>query len=101
MLSRGLGPAQPLSGLPGVGQASPNPFPENLPLELGKDGHGTTGRRGQIQRLHQRNETDSQMLQFLEGSEQVCYRSASTIQSPDQHDVDLPAARGLQQILPP
>ena len=41
------------------------------------------------------------MLQFLEGRQQVRDRPAPAIQPPDQHHVDLAAARGLQQFLPP
>ena len=50
-------------------QASSGSFPQNLSFELRQDGqqsgHGSTGWRGQIQRLGERYETDTQMLQFL------------------------------------
>jgi hypothetical protein len=36
------------------------------------------------------------MLQFLERGQQIRHRSASTVQPPDQHDVALPAAGGVQ-----
>src|ERR1019366_9704334 len=72
---RGYGPAQALAILGGMGQAGADALAENLPFEFRKNGqqasHGATGGRGQIQRLGQRNKTDSQMLQFLEGREQV------------------------------
>jgi len=79
-------PTQALAVLAGVRQAGANSFPENLPFEFCKNGqqarHGSTGWGGQIQRLHERHESDSQMLQFLQGPEQVGYRSAPTIQPP-------------------
>ena len=90
--------------LPGVRQASAHPFPQNLPFELGEDGqqpgHRATGGRGQIQRLGQRDETHSEMLQFLKCRQQVRHRPAPAIQPPHQHDIDLPAARSVQQLFP-
>ena len=64
-------PAQALAILTGVRQAGADSFPENLPFELRKNGHGSTGRRGQIQCLRQRHEADAEMLQFREGRPQV------------------------------
>jgi hypothetical protein len=56
-------PTQPLAVLPGVGQASPSSFPQNLSFEFGEygqqAGHGSTGRCGQVQGLGQRNEPTS------------------------------------------
>ena len=63
-------------------------------------GHRSTGWRGQIQRLGQRHEAHAEMLQFLEGRQQIRYRPAPAVQSPHQHYVDLSAAGGLQQFLP-
>src|SRR5215813_10847912 len=40
------------------------------------------------------------MLQFLERGQQIRHRSAPAVQSPDQHDVNLPPADGFQQSLP-
>ena len=86
-----------------MGQASPSPFPQNLSFELGEDGqqsgHRSTGWRGQIQRLGQRHEADTEMLQFLKGRQQIRYRPAPAVQPPHQHDIDLAAACGLQQFL--
>ena len=100
--ARSRRPAQSFAVLPGVRQASPSSFPQNLPFELGEDrqqaGHRATGRRGQIQRLGQRDETDAEMLQFLKCRQQIRYRPAPAIQSPHQHDVDLAAARRLHQF---
>jgi hypothetical protein len=86
-----------------MGQASPGSFPQNLSFELGEDGqqsgHRTPGWCGQIQRLRQRHEADAQMIEFLQGCEQIRYRAAPSIQSPHQHQVDLVTAGGLQQFL--
>jgi hypothetical protein len=46
-----------------------------------------------------RETNPTQMFQFLEGSQQIRYRPAPAIQSPDQHQVDLPAASGFQDFL--
>ena len=58
-----------------MSQASSRSFAQDLPFELGEDrqqsGHRTTGGRGQIQRLGQGDEPNSQMLQFLECRQQV------------------------------
>ena len=101
MDGRGRRSTQSLSVQPCMSQPSPRSFPQNLPFELCKNGqqagHGATGWCGQIQCLGQGNETDTQVLQFLKRGEQVRYRPAPAIQSPHQHDIDLPAARCLQQ----
>src|SRR5689334_1879592 len=63
------GSAEFLSVLPCVGQASPRSVPQNLPFELREysqqASHRSTGWRGQVQCLSQRNETDAKMFQFL------------------------------------
>ena len=86
-----------------MGQAGPSSFPQNFPFELGENseqaGHRTPGGRSQIQRLGQRHEADAEMLQLLEGCQQIRYRPTPAVQSPDQHDIDLAAACGLQQFL--
>lgn len=96
--------AQLLPVQPGVGQACTHPFPQNPPFKLSKDGqqcgHGTPGWRRQIQSLSERNETDPEVVPFLKCRQQVRHGSAPTIQAPHQHDIDLPAARRLQQLLP-
>ena len=73
MYGRGCRPSQPFPVLPRMGQASPSPFPQNLSFKLSEDrqqsGHGSTGRRGQIQRLGQRHEAHAEMFQFLEGGQ--------------------------------
>jgi len=50
---------------------------------------------GQVQRLGQANEADTQMLHFLEGCQQVGYRATPVVQTPDQHQVNLAAASGV------
>ena len=72
---RGQRPTQSFAVLPGVGQPSPSSFSQNLPFELSEDGqqtsHRATSRSRQIERLSQRYETDSEMLQFLKRRQQV------------------------------
>ena len=95
-------PTQALAVLPGVRQASTHPLAQDLPFELGEHrqqaGHRATGWCGQIQRFGQRYETDSEMLQFLKRCQQVRHRPAPAIQPPHQHDIDLAAARSIQQF---
>ena len=66
-----MGRPQFLAVPPGIRQASPDPFPQYVPLERGENGehprHGSTSRGGQIQRLGQGDEADAEVLQFLEG----------------------------------
>jgi hypothetical protein len=47
----------------------------------------------------ERDETDSEMLQFLQCGQQVCHRAAPAIQPPHQHDIDFAAARRFHQLL--
>ena len=69
-----------------MGQAGAYPFLENPPFELGEDRqqarHRSTRRRGQVQRFRQRDKPDAEMLQFLEGRQQVGDRPAPAIQPP-------------------
>jgi hypothetical protein len=100
---RGCRPTQPFSVRPCMLQARPRSFPQNLPFELSENrkqpGHGSTGRGGQVQRLGERHEANAQMFEFLERCQQICHRTAPAVQPPDQHDVDFPAASGLEQFL--
>jgi len=97
---RGCRPPQPLPILPRMSQASPSSFPQYFPFEFGENceqsSHRSTSRCGQIQRLGQGNEPHTQMLQFLKGRQQIRYRAALAIQTPDQHHIDLPSASGFQ-----
>jgi len=53
----------------------------------------------EVQRLDQRHEAHSEMLQFLECRQQIRYRPAPAVQPPHQHHIDLATACGLQQFL--
>ncbi len=77
---RSYRPTQPFPVLPRMSQAGSRSFAQDLSFELGENrqqsGHRSTGGRGQIQRLCQGDEADSQMLQFLECRQQVNWRTA-------------------------
>ena len=94
------GPAQFLPVLPGVGQAGARSVPQHLSFERGEDGqqsgHGSTGGRREIQRFGEGNETSAQMLQLLESRQQIRNGPPPAVQSPNQHHIDLAAARGFQ-----
>ena len=83
-----------------MGHASPCSFLQNLSFESGEYsehcGHRSTGRGGQVQSLSQRNESDTEMLEFVKTGQQIRYRSSPTIQPPDQHHVDLATASGVE-----
>ena len=72
---RGHRPAQALAILPGLSQASASSLAQDLAFELGEDRPAVLPwrdrGRGQIQRLGQRNETDAEMLQFLQCRKQI------------------------------
>jgi hypothetical protein len=51
------------------------------------------------QGLWQRDETNSEMLQFLQRSPRICYRTAPAIQSPHQYQVDLAPTCSFQRSL--
>jgi hypothetical protein len=58
-----------------MSQASPNTFPENLPLKLRKDreqaGHSPARWCGEIQSFRQRPEADVEIAKFLEGRDEI------------------------------
>ncbi len=89
-----------LAVLTGMRQAGAHPFSQNLSFELGEDrqecGHGPARRRRQVEGFSQGNETDPEVLQFLQGRQQVRHRPPPPIQSPYQYHVDFAAARRLQ-----
>src|SRR5579863_10561114 len=74
--------AQSLTVLPGVSQASPSSFAQDFPFELGEDrqqaGHRATRRSSKIERLSQRDEPDTEMLQLLKCRQQICYGATPT-----------------------
>jgi len=86
-----------------MSESSPYAFSEDLALEgcehCQQPCHRTTGRCGQVQRLGQRHEADTEMFQFLQRGEQVGDRSSPAIQPPHQHDIDLPTSRSFQKLL--
>ena len=84
-----------------MGQTSADAFAQDLAFELGEhreqSSHGATGGRGQIECFGQRNETDSEMLQFLERRNQIRDGPAPAIQTPHQHDIDFAPSCGSEQ----
>jgi hypothetical protein len=86
-----------------MNQASTRSFAQNLAFELSKDGeessHRATGWRSQIESLGQRNETNAKILEFLQRRQQIRYRPAPAIQTPDEHDIDFAPTSGLNQSL--
>ena len=52
------------------------------------------GRR-QIESFGQRDETDSEIAEFLESSHQVSHRASPTVQPPDHDDIVVTAPRGI------
>jgi len=61
--------AKPSAVLPGMSEAGPHAFPEDLALELGEDGqqsgHRTPRGCSQVQRLGQQYEANAEMFKFL------------------------------------
>jgi hypothetical protein len=95
-------PAQPFSVLPGLDETSPSSLAQNFPFELSEDSqqarHGSAGWCGQIKRLRSGNEPDAKVLQLLKGRQKIRYRPAPAVEPPYQHQIDLPAAGGIQQF---
>jgi hypothetical protein len=73
--SRSCRPPQALAVLPGVGQTGPGSVPQDLSFKLGEDcqqsGHRATGRSREIERFHERDEPDTEVLEFLQGCQQI------------------------------
>jgi hypothetical protein len=85
-----------------MGQTGADALAQDLAFELGEHreqtGHGAACGCGEIECFRKGNETDSEMLQFLERRDQIRDRAAPTIQSPNQHDIDFAAARGSENV---
>jgi hypothetical protein len=100
--SRRNWPIQLFAVQPSLRQSGARPVTQDLTFELGEDGqqtrHGTTGRSCEIQRLGQRDETDTEMLQFLQGGKQICYGASPAIEPPHQNHVDFTTARGFDEL---
>src|SRR5580704_16516478 len=68
-------PTQLFAVQPCLNQSGACTLAQDLTFELGEDcqqaGHRATGGRREIERFGQRDEADSEMLQFLKGREQV------------------------------
>ena len=77
------------------------PTLRNFALEGGEDGqqrgHRATRRSGQVQRLGQRHEADTEVFQLLQRGQQVGYRSSPAVQPPNQHHIDFTATRSFYQ----
>src|SRR5664279_1780398 len=90
---RGGRPTQPFPVFPSMGQASPSSLTQDLPFEGGEDGqqasHRSTRGCSQVQRLGQRHEAHTEMLQLLECRQQIRYRPAPAVQSPYQYYICL------------
>src|SRR5262249_10578868 len=52
-----------------------------------------------IERLGQRHETDTEVIEFLKSGQPFRHRPSPAIEAPDQHDVDLPPTGGCRQPL--
>ena len=85
MYGRGCGPTKLFAVLPRMRQASLGPLLQNLAFERRENGqqpsHGTSGWRGQVQGLGQGHEAHSEMLQFLEGRQQIRDRPVSVVKT--------------------
>jgi hypothetical protein len=88
----------------GMSETGPHALPKDLALKGGENGqqrgHCTTRRCGQVQRLGQRYEADTEVFQLLQSGQQVGYRSSPAIQPPHQHHIDFTAACSFYYLLP-
>lgn len=77
---------------PCVGQAGADALAQDFPLEFSEhreqSGHGAASGYGQIERFGQRNETDSEALQFLQRRNKIGDGPAPAVQAPHQNDID-------------
>ncbi len=75
---------------------------EDVPLEFGEDrehaGQGPTARRGQVERLAERDEADLECGQLLERRDQIDEGAPPAIQPPDQDQVELSPSRRPHQV---
>ena len=79
--------------------AGTHTFDNQIAFQLGNrtydDEDGTAQRSGSIQVFPERDKLDVQMVEFVDGLEEVPDRAGQPITGPDQHDVEL-ATAGIQ-----
>ena len=62
-------------------------------------GHGTACRCGQIESLRERHEPDAQLVELLQGQQQIGHRPTPPIQAPHENGVDVPSTGSRHQEL--
>ena len=90
--------------LAGLSDPGLHAIAEDVPLELGEDrkhaGQGPAARRGQVERLAERDEADLECGQLLERRDQIDQGTPPAIQPPDQDQVQFAPLRRPEQALP-
>jgi len=96
-------PSQPLAVVPGPSQAGFDTFRNDVSLQLGhgrndrKD--GSTQRRAGVYIFLVADEIDAQILEFLQGQNQVLGASGEPIKAPDQNDIKAPLSGIVHQSI--
>ena len=75
---------------------------EDVPLEFGEDrehaGQGSAARRGQVERLAERDEADPECAQLLKRRDEIDQGAAPAIQPPYQDPVEFPPSGCSHQV---
>src|SRR5450631_2370704 len=78
--------------LPCLCDPSLDAISQNVAFELREDGkhagQGAPTGRGQVERLRERDEADPQLIEFLQGADEVEQRPPPTIEPPDHNDIE-------------
>jgi hypothetical protein len=90
---------------PGPAHAGPDPFDDQVALELGDgaddDHHGTAQRAPGVDILAEADELDSQVVELVQHLEEVADGASHAVEGPDQDDVETVLAGIGQQLIKP
>src|SRR5262249_60854779 len=95
------GASQRLALVLGPFKASPDSFPNDGPLKLGKDTqhlkHRLAGRRRGVETLLVEKQIDLERVQFGQKADQVLQAAAQPIDAPGHHQIEFPARCSLAE----
>ena len=91
--------AMRLPALACVRNARLHPLTDQIPFKLREDGEGAPCRRGEIERLRQRDEPHPEGREFVQRCHQIDEGASPAAQLPYENDVELALLGGLEQRL--
>jgi len=96
-------PADLAAFKPGPAHAGPDPFDDQVPLQLGDgaDDHddGAAERPAGVDVLAERDELDVEMVELIEDFDQVLHRPGQAVERPDQDNIEAAAAGVAEHLI--